>query len=88
MPTAKIDFAALVQADRGKGPSCTMGVLLDELDPDLRAQVEAVLAQPLGKVWHTSIARQLTAIGHPIKEGPVAAHRKGECQCNRTLGTS
>lgn len=78
-----ITFAeALRQEQPHKGPRCSIGALLAELEPDNAAQLRKALDAP--GVQHAQIARALRAIGHNVGPTTISRHRSGECKnCDR-----
>lgn len=76
-----LDLGAQLRASQPpvKGPPCTMGVILSELDKDDRsALVEALIDRT---VEHTTIYRVLTGNGFKVSINTVQRHRRGECRC-------
>lgn len=62
-----------------KGPPCSMGALIGDLDEADRKALQAALDDP--KVAHTWIARALTGVGRRMNPDTVARHRRGDCDC-------
>lgn len=61
------------------GPRCTMGVVLERLDPEDRRDLAALLADPL--VPGSLISRALIARQHNVKPQTVSRHRRRICDC-------
>jgi hypothetical protein len=77
-----VSFAEAAQ----RGPSllkrerCSVGKLLDELDPEERAGLETMLAS--GSGWgHQQIAEEIQSAGHYIQGTTVGRHRRNGCRC-------
>ncbi|MGW7090096.1 hypothetical protein ACWGH2_42305 [Streptomyces sp. NPDC054871] len=68
-----------------RGPRCTVGVILSELDSGTAQKVRDVLDQ--AAVSATQIADTLTGSGHPVQAPAVARHRRrgasNGCRCPR-----
>lgn len=63
-----------------KGPKCTVGQLLDELDGPEREGLETILAA--GSGWnHEQIAEEIRAAGHYVQATTVGRHRRNGCRC-------
>lgn len=71
---------ALAQTAPRKGPSCSVGKLLAELDPDQRAKLEAALADREVQTAHLTRALVLAA-DRRFDPASVGRHRKGTCNC-------
>jgi hypothetical protein len=67
------------RAESKRGPRCTFGRLLERLDKNERAVLEAAMADP--DVQHKRIADVLKAAGHKMEAHTVSRHRNCECQC-------
>lgn len=57
---------------------CTVGILLDELDPEDRQALESALKSPASI---RSIHKALRASGHVVDRNLLSIHRKGRCAC-------
>jgi len=75
------DDLVAVEAAFVKGPPCSVALILDKLDPDDRAALEAWLDNPLKR--HSLIAAALKKNGHPIQDSTIGRHRNGKCICVR-----
>ncbi|MFJ5143049.1 hypothetical protein [Streptomyces sp. NPDC088707] len=68
-----------------RGPRCTVGSVLDDLDADTAAKFRIVLDNPA--VTATRIADTLTSSGHRVQAPAVARHRRrggsNGCRCPR-----
>ncbi|MER6232592.1 hypothetical protein ACFUC2_05350 [[Kitasatospora] papulosa] len=75
----------LEEPDPPRGPRCTVGAILDTLDPDTAAKVRSVLDNPA--VTATRIADTLNGSGHRVQAPAVARHRRrgasNGCRCPR-----
>lgn len=60
------------------GGTCSIGILLNELPPDERADLETALDARYG---HSAIGAALRARGHAIGDGTVSRHRRRLCLC-------
>lgn len=67
------------EAAHRKGPPCSLGALLTEMDAEDVAALQAALASQRPHTW---IARALGSIGHKVLPDTVKRHRRGECQCD------
>lgn len=77
-------FLDEVQAHIPKADTtCLVGVMLGRLDPNLRAEVEQVLALPPSEAPHTAIQRALAARidGTTPSATTISRHRRGMCCC-------
>lgn len=71
-----------------RGPVCSIKLLLDCLDDDLRGQLVEAL-RPESPWPHAALARTLAdtmkddiaALGIDVKSSTVGRHRRGECSC-------
>ena len=71
-------------ANRAAKPTrCPIGVILADLKPADRADLESAMND--AAIMHVSIARALANRGYTIRlDGrSIAAHRKGQCGCAR-----
>ncbi|AWI33268.1 hypothetical protein DDW44_30765 [Streptomyces tirandamycinicus] len=76
----------LVEEPAGpRGPQCTVGAILDLLDPPAAKKVCEVL--DTAAISATQIADALTGSGHPVRAPAVARHRRrggsNGCRCPR-----
>ena len=65
-----------------KGPRCTTGMLLEDLevsDPAAAAALRAQLANQ--RMPGPELERRLESVGIYIKARTLAYHRRGDCQC-------
>lgn len=69
---------ALQQETRHHGPPCSVAGVLEVLDKDDRAALEAALA---GDVPLAHISRALGTVGHKVAAHTLGRHRKRDCQC-------
>ena len=68
-----------------KGPPCSVGVLLAELDAKQAIEVKEALASPL--IGHTVIARAIqTEFGQRVAPQAIGRHRRGACLCEVRRG--
>lgn len=67
------------EARKPKGPPCGMGVILDQLGSEERAQLEEALADRL--ITAHIIATVLSNHGHRVAIQTVGRHRGGRCAC-------
>lgn len=76
---------AVAAAARPTG--CGVGLVLDSLDPDLRAAVNEALGNR--SVSHSRIAAALREVGaslpdgRPLAQQTIGRHRRGDCGCGR-----
>jgi hypothetical protein len=63
------------------GPSCTIGILLKELDKDTAASLTAAMQNPHAPA--TKISQALKDMGKPASAHVIQRHRRGECRCAR-----
>lgn len=66
------------QAAHRKGPPCSIGALLTEMDAEDADALQSALGSQMPHAW---IARALAAIGHKVLSETVGRHRRGECSC-------
>lgn len=66
---------ALAEAQRKKGPTCTVCQMLAELDEETASEIAAALDDP--SLPHVVLSRALAAIGYEIKGNTVGRHRNG-----------
>jgi hypothetical protein len=80
-------FDELAPPKRVSGVPCAWSAMLAELDPDVRASLDAALANRVD--WsETRIADTLTNLGHQTDPGSVGRHRRNECaHCRRRAET-
>ncbi|MFI8265279.1 hypothetical protein [Streptomyces sp. NPDC085665] len=68
-----------------RGPQCTVGIILNELDTGTAQKVREVLETP--GISSTQIADTLTSSGHRVQAPAVARHRRrggsNGCRCPR-----
>jgi len=57
-----------------RGPRCSVADILDQLDPAVRAALEAAMARE--GITSAAIAETLSAHGYPVKGNTVARHRR------------
>lgn len=72
--------AALSAHENGKpkGPRCTIGILLNELDDiDRKALTKALESHMTGE----SIGQALRDEGHPVSGPTIQRHRRKQCSC-------
>ena len=67
------------EALRRKGPPCSMGVILDALTDDERAQMLEAFDDKA--ITGAVIADVLSRHGHKITGPTVIRHRQGRCAC-------
>ncbi|MBN0040222.1 hypothetical protein JN535_08585 [Cellulosimicrobium cellulans] len=58
---------------------CSVAKILDTLDDNDRAWLNAVLEDP--EETGAAIGRTLTRAGHPIAGTTISRHRRGDCTC-------
>lgn len=79
--TTEPDFLAVARGYAvRKGPECTVGLTLRQLDsdrPELAARIREALL--LDVLTHAAIAKAFREFGFPIGEGTIARHRRGDC---------
>lgn len=64
-----------------RGQQCSVGALLDSLDGDDLAAVQAALANP---AWTEAMIWQvLTDEGYDVAKQSIGRHRRGHCSCAR-----
>lgn len=66
-----------------KGPPCSVGALLDRLDPDERAGLEKMLRPKIGtRGWDSEQIHEaiLESHGEDIAGQTIARHRRGGCK--------
>ena len=78
------DEIASQAATPRKGPSCTVAVILADLDPTDADDLRDALAKPYHVVPNGAIVRALKARGLSIGEYTIARHRRGDCRCSAT----
>lgn len=75
------DLDEIVAADPiGKGPNCTVAVLLATLPPGLLEKFKRHLA---GDTKGATLARSMTTLGYRIRQDSIQRHRRGACACDR-----
>lgn len=62
------------------GPSCTVAVLLETLEPKTAKTLKAALDNPHAP--STKIAQALQELGHRISVHVVQRHRRHQCRCS------
>ena len=62
-----------------KGPSCTVGMMLEQMSDDERRDFK--MACDDITIAGTVIARVLQRHGYDVKAEALRRHRKGECRC-------
>lgn len=68
----------------GRKKTCTVGLFLNRLDPDDRAEVEEVLALPNDTVNSAAVHKAMIARWDAVPEsGTIQRHRSGRCKCGR-----
>lgn len=67
-------LADLSPAIARRGPRCSVSVILDSLDPTVRAILQTKMAN--AAIASSQIATTLTACGYPVKGTTVARHRR------------
>ena len=73
--------AALNAAAIKKGPSCSVGVALANMNPTDCADAGAGLADR--SIPHRQLAAAFKALGHNVGDGAVSRHRYQQCQCDQ-----
>lgn len=63
------------------GPTCTMGILLKQLDKKTVDTLNAAMNNPHAP--STKICQALTDMGHRVSAHVIQRHRRGECRCAR-----
>lgn len=81
MGTTTTAFAEALAIKPKVGAQCSVTTLLEGLDTDTRAEVEAALDDPT--IGHMRIVTALKAIGHEIGVSSIGRHRNGQCKCER-----
>lgn len=76
-----LEAIAAEQAAFTKGPTCSVGQLLDALPDDERDAVASALADPAHP--YTVLSRALGKAGHKIGAETIRRHRKGDCACRK-----
>lgn len=69
----------LLADSASRGPACSVGAILSEMDDATRAEWLAALAHQ--RITATKIADRLTRDGWPVKAMTLQRHRRGDCQC-------
>lgn len=64
-----------------KGPACSVATILRRSTEEDAAALTAALADERFLLAHIHAALQ--AEGHPISQGTLRRHRRGECACAR-----
>ena len=64
-----------------KGGTCTVRILLDQLDEAYRVDVQAAMDDPT--IWSTTLADVLAQDGYQIASETLNRHRRGRCACPR-----
>lgn len=77
-----LDAIAAEQAAFRKGPTCSVGLMLDGLSDDERDDVASALDDPA--IPYTVLSRGLAKAGHKIGPESIKRHRKGECACGKS----
>ena len=78
-----MSFADEVRANgRKAGTACTIAIALDTLDPDMQAEVAAVISSPA--YTSSAIVRALKSRGVEVSEQAMSRHRREGCRCSRT----
>lgn len=72
----KFAEALAAQPKHRHGPECSVCLLLESLEPDERADIQAAMES---RIATSIIHRALRLAGHEISYSPVVRHRKGEC---------
>lgn len=62
-----------------KGPSCSIGLIVQQMTPEERADFDLACADPL--IVTTVITRVLARRGYKVKTESLRRHRKKECRC-------
>ena len=62
-----------------KGPSCTVGIIIEQMPEQERTDFLKALSDP--SIVGTIIARVVQRHGYDIKVEALRRHRKGECRC-------
>jgi hypothetical protein len=76
------DLTEFYQQVRGKGPTCTIRPLVDRLDADQTAKLQAALACPPLDLPTTAIASVLSQwLGLKVSPQTLRRHRNGDCAC-------
>ena len=66
-----------------KGPTCTVCLLSASLPNGEAAALAQMLADPEWR--YTAIADALTAEGHPVYDGSISRHVRGQCGARTKL---
>ena len=81
-------FTAALQAARiTKGPLCSVGMILEEVDAKDRAAITDALNKTIKQQQHAEIERALLKmhddgdVETKVGRGAVGRHRKRECSC-------
>jgi len=77
-----LEAIAAEQAAFRKGPTCSIGQMLDTLDGDERTAVEAAIDDPANP--YTVLARAFTKAGHKVGDVAVRRHRNHLCGCRES----
>lgn len=81
MKAPDIDALLGAHVRKPKGGVCTVGILLGQLDPDVRAKFQTAL-NDLDTYAATGLAAALSElVGRRITATTVARHRRRECMC-------
>ncbi len=75
-----LDEAQAEQAVRRKGGECGVGKLLRKVDPEMRAQIEALLADD--ELTSATITTVLERHGMDVRYQAVQRHRREKGQAN------
>lgn len=64
-----------------KGGTCTVRILLDQLDETYRVDVQSAMDD--ASIWATTLAEVLAQDGYEIAAETLNRHRRGRCACPR-----
>ena len=78
-----MSFADEVRANgRASGTACTVAIILETLDAELRSEVAAVISSPA--YTSSAIVRALKARGVEVSEQAMSRHPPERCRRSRT----
>lgn len=72
---------AITAAQSARGPNCTVGLIITDLDEEGRRDLSQAMDNP--RVQHAAIAAGLHMVGHKVDAQTVSRHRRGLCSCQR-----
>jgi hypothetical protein len=80
-PSVDIDALLDAHVRKRRGGTCTIALLLAELDPDVRAKVEAAFADDI-RYASPGLAELMTQLtGQRVTGTTTNRHRRRECLC-------